>query len=188
MYKRILVPALLILCSFKASFAQTEFGETIKSRIYVGGNFGLGFGTFTNIDISPMAGYNLNKYLSAGLGASWMFYSYRFAGVSERASFYGGRAFGRLVPLPETFPSIFLHGEYETINNERWVENALGAFEFKRTWTPAIHLGGGFRQMAGENSFFTFTVLWNLLDDGTQASSIYGGPLNYRVGFIIGLR
>jgi hypothetical protein len=30
-------------------------------------------------------------------------------------------------------------------------------------------------------------VLWNMLDDGTQASSIYGGPLIYRVGLIVGL-
>jgi hypothetical protein len=57
-----------------------------------------------------------------------------------------------------------------------WKMN-LGAFEFKRAWTPAVPVGAGFKQMAGENSFFTITVLWNLLDDGTQASSIYGGPL-----------
>lgn len=187
MVKRLFL-LLFLLGSMHFSFAQTEFGETTRSRIYVGGNFGLGFGTFTNIDISPLAGYNINKFLSAGLGASWMFYSYRFAGVSERASFYGGRVFGRAVPLPETFPGIFLHAEYETINNERWVENFLGAYELKRTWTPAVHVGGGFRQPAGENSFFTFTIIWNLLDDGTQASSIYGGPLNYRIGFIVGLR
>jgi hypothetical protein len=84
-------------------------------------------------------------------------------------------------------PNIFLHGEIESISRRREVENALGAFELKRVWTPAIPVGAGFRQMAGENSFFSITVLWNLLDDGTQASSIYGGPLLYRVGFIFGL-
>lgn len=169
--------------------AQTEYGETFKSRLYAGGNFGLGFGTFTSIDISPLVGYNINRYFSAGVGASYMFYSYRInPNESERASFYGFRTFGRIVPLPDILPNIFLHGELESINNERWVENVFGAYEFRRTWTPAIPVGVGFRQMAGENSFFNVTILWNLLDDGTQASSIYGGPLIYRVGFIFGLR
>jgi long-subunit fatty acid transport protein len=168
--------------------AQTEYGETFVSRLYVGGNFGLGFGSLTSIDVSPMIGYNINRHFSGGVGATYMYYSYRnYTGESERASFYGGRIFGRIVPLPDMFPNIFLHGEFESINNERWVKNDLGAYEFKRTWTPAVPIGAGFKQMAGENSFFSITVLWNILDDGTQASSIYGGPLLYRVGFIFGL-
>ena len=170
------------------AIAQTEFGETFKSRLYVGGNFGLGFGTFTSIDVSPMVGYNINRHFSGGFGATYIFYSERtLNGKSERSSFYGGRIFGRIVPLPDILPNIFLHGEIESISRLIEVENSMGAFEYKRTWTPAIPVGAGFRQMAGENSFFTVTVLWNLLDDGTQASSIYGGPLLYRVGFIFGL-
>ncbi len=167
--------------------AQTEYGETFASRLYLGGNFGLGFGTFTSIDVSPLVGYNFNRVFSAGVGVTYMYYSYRFGNESERASFYGGRVFARAVPLPEVLPSVFLHGEYESMNNERWVEEKPNQFIFKRTWTPAVPVGLGIRQNAGENSYFTFTVLWNLFDDGTQASSIYGGPLIYRVGMIFGL-
>jgi hypothetical protein len=168
--------------------AQTEYGETFTSRLYVGGNFGLGFGTFTSIDVSPLVGYNFNRVFSAGVGATYMYYQYRLnSGSSERASFYGARVFARAVPLPEILPSIFLHGEYEAINNERWLLSPSGIYEPKRTWTPAVPVGLGIRQNAGENSYFTFTVLWNLFDDGTQASSIYGGPLIYRVGMIFGL-
>jgi hypothetical protein len=169
------------------AIAQTEYGETFASRLYVGGNFGLGFGTFTSIDISPLVGYNFNRVFSAGIGGTYMYYQYRFGNESERASFYGARLFARAVPLPEILPNIFLHGEFESINNERWVEGPIGNFEFKRTWTPALPLGLGLRQQAGENSFFTIMVLWNMLDDGTQQSSIYGGPLIYRVGLIVGL-
>jgi long-subunit fatty acid transport protein len=57
--------------------AQTEYGETLKSRLYVGGNFGLGFGTLTSIDVSPMIGYNINRHFSGGVGATYMYYSYR---------------------------------------------------------------------------------------------------------------
>jgi hypothetical protein len=186
---RIYLVVCLLLFGLQSKLsAQTEFGETVASRIYVGGNFGLGFGTFTSIDISPLVGYNFNRVFSAGIGGTYMYYQYRLsAGSSERASFYGARLFARAVPLPEILPNIFLHGEYESINNERWVEGPIGNFEFKRTWTPAVPVGVGLRQPAGQNSFFTVMVLWNILDDGTQASSVYGGPLIYRVGLIVGL-
>ena len=45
--------------------AQTEYGETLKSKLYVGATFGLGFGTYTNIDVSPMIGYNINRHFSS---------------------------------------------------------------------------------------------------------------------------
>jgi long-subunit fatty acid transport protein len=48
--------------------AQTEYGETLISRLYAGGNFGLGFGTLTSIDVSPMIGYNINRHFSGGVG------------------------------------------------------------------------------------------------------------------------
>jgi hypothetical protein len=182
-----LLAFILLLGSQSTLSGQTEYGETFASRLYFGGNFGLGFGTFTSIDISPLVGYNFNRVFSAGIGGTYMYYQYRFGNDSERASFYGARVFARAVPLPEILPNIFLHGEYESINNERWVEGPIGNFVFKRTWTPALPLGLGLRQQAGENSFFTVMVLWNMLDDGTQASSIYGGPLIYRVGLIVGL-
>ncbi len=186
--KLIRLLAFLILFSAPTMLhAQTEYGETFASRLYVGGNFGLGFGTFTSIDISPLAGYNFNRVFSAGIGGTYMYYQYRYGNDSERASFYGARIFARALPLPEILPNIFLHGEYESINNERWVEGPIGNFEFKRTWTPAVPVGLGLRQPAGQNSYFTIMVLWNMLDDGTQASSIYGGPLIYRVGLIVGL-
>lgn len=168
--------------------SQTEYGETLKSRLYVGGTFGLGIGTVTNIDISPMVGFNINRHFSAGLGTTYMFYSYRYGSINYSSHFYGGRVFGRIVPLPDQLPSIFLHGEYETINNEREIQEDFNSpYILKRTWTPALLIGAGFKQQAGNNSFFTATILYNAIDDGTSANTIYGGPLVYRVGFIFGL-
>lgn len=166
-------------------YSQTDYGETLKSRLYVGGTFGLGFGTYTNIDLSPMIGYNINRHLSGGVGATYMFYSYRYGSESIRGNFYGGRVFTRIAPLPDQLPGLFIHGEYESINNERYVPSNI--FSLTRAWTPAVLIGAGFKQQAGTNSFFTVSVLFNALDDGTQESTIYGGPLIYRVGFIFGL-
>ena len=172
---------LLIICLFSVNLkAQTDYGETVKSRLYVGGTFGLSIGTSSNIDLSPMVGYNINRHLSGGVGMTYMFYSYRNGSESIRGNFYGGRIFTRILPLPDLLPGIFLHGELESINNDI---NPLPP----RVWTPAVLVGAGFRQQAGTNSYFTVSVLYNALDDGTIESTIYGGPLIYRVGFIFGL-
>jgi hypothetical protein len=171
--------------------AQTEYGETFKSRIYVGGSFALGLGNVTSIDISPMAGYNFNRYLSAGAGITYMFYSYNdpFGNSADyRTSFYGARVFARAVPLPDLLRGLFLHAEYESINNERLAEAfPNGPLQLQRTWTPAVLIGPGFRSQMGANSFFTLSLYYNVLDDGTMATSIYSGPIIYRVGFIFGL-
>ncbi len=180
---------LLIICLFSVNLeAQTDYGETLKSRLYVGGTFGLGFGTYTNIDLSPMVGYNFNRHLSGGVGMTYMFYSYRNGSQSIRGNFYGGRIFTRILPLPDQLPGIFIHGEFESINNERYItKNPYTNPELARAWTPAVLVGAGFRQQAGTNSYFTVSVLYNTLDEGTPESTIYGGPLIYRVGFIFGL-
>jgi hypothetical protein len=185
------IRSIILLLTFALSGsiqAQTEYGETFKSRLYVGGNFGLQFGSLTSIDLSPFVGYNINRHFSAGLGMTYMFYSYRFANVNYRSSFYGGRIFTRIRPLPDQLPGLFLHGEYESINNERYVQKDPNSpYVLARAWTPAVLAGLGFRQQAGTNSFFTISILYNVLDDGTAQSSVYGGPLIYRVGFVFGL-
>jgi long-subunit fatty acid transport protein len=168
--------------------AQTNYGEDFKSRLYVGGTFGLGLGTVTNIDLSPMIGYNINDYFSGGVGMTYMFYSYNQPGQDVRTSFYGGRLFLRAVPLPQTLPGLYLHAEIENINNERYIADPVsGFYNLQRAWTPGILVGPGFRQQAGSNSYFTIGLYYNLLDDGTAESSIYNGPIVYRIGFIFGL-
>jgi len=165
--------------------SQTEYGETFKSRIYVGSTFALNLGSYTSLDISPMAGYNFNRYLSAGVGFSYIFYSIRYPSFSQRASFYGTRVFGRAVPFPDALPGLFVHTEAESINNEQYTQ-VSNAVVLKRVWTPAYFLGAGFRQKVGNNSYFTISLLFNLADDGIKPT-VYSNIIVYRIGFIVGL-
>jgi len=182
-----LISFLLALSSFSSLSGQTEYGETLKSRLYLGGTFSLQFGTITNFDVSPMIGYNINRYFSAGVGATYMFYSYRDQFQSYKSHFYGGRVFGRIVPLPQFLPGFFLHTEYETINNERYAQETPNSpYVLTRVWTPAFLAGIGFRQKAGENSYFTINLLYNISDDGTYQGTIYQNVIIPRIGFIYG--
>lgn len=186
----ILISGLLLFFATTAN-AQTEYGESFKSRLYVGADFNVSFGWISLLDISPLAGYNINRHLSAGVGLTYKFYSDRTYNPAFRTNFYGGRGFLRARPFPEGLPGIFIHGEFESVNNERLaLADPLDPYSpliLRREWTPAAFLGVGFRQQAGENSYFTFSLLFNLLDDGNYSSTIYNSPLVPRIGFIYGL-
>jgi hypothetical protein len=41
-----------------------------KDRLFVGGNFGLSFGNYTFINVSPQLGYRFNRFLAAGAGVN----------------------------------------------------------------------------------------------------------------------
>jgi hypothetical protein len=180
--KNLVVIFCILLINLQQTNAQTEFGETPKSKIFIGSTFRLGISNFGSlIELSPYVGYNINSYFSAGLGPSYTFYSERYAGQSYRTHYYGARGFIRILPAPERLPGLFLAAELESINNETSI------FAQTRSWTPAYLVGAGFRQKTGNNSYFTVSLLFNLADDGTAESTIYGGPLVYRVGYMFGL-
>ena len=178
-----------LLLNLQQINAQTEYGETPKSKIFIGSTFRLGISNFGSlIELSPYVGYNINSYFSAGLGPSYTFYSVRNFGQTFRTHYYGARGFFRILPAPERFPGLFLAAELETISNEYFFQDPI-TFEISqaRKWTPAYLVGAGFRQKTGNNSYFTVSLLFNLADDGTVESTIYGGPLVYRVGYMFGL-
>src|SRR5688572_417655 len=123
MFTRILsfIAAGLLVCS--SAKAQTEYGETFKSRLYIGTDFQLGFGPISLIDISPLAGYNINRHLSAGIGLTYIFFSDNTISPAMRTNLFGGRVFTRIVPLPDALPGIYLHVGAESINNKQAVAN-----------------------------------------------------------------
>lgn len=179
---------LLIFSS--GAFAQTEYGETTKSRLFFGGDFRVTASTMGSlIDLGPIAGYNINPYLSVAAGPSYLFYSERIApGKSFRLNFYGGRMLLRLRPLPERLPGLFLQAEGQMINSATYLYDPNTMADIvKRSWAPYALAGIGFRQPAGENSFFTIALLFNFREDASVYSLLNGSPLTYKVGYIFGL-
>jgi len=129
------------------SFAQ----KNTESKFYFGGNFGLMFGQFTVIDISPLVGYKVTERFHVGTGLTYTYYKYKEDGTYNGSTttdgfefsthIYGGRLFTRYYVLD----NLFLHAEDEFINLEL-PDLALYPKEvsLSRQWLNSVLVGGGY--------------------------------------------
>lgn len=74
-----------------------------RSKMFIGGNFGLGFGTYNfNLSLSPQLGYRFNDLFAAGAGINFQYSSlkdYPIAGWKEKYTLAGVNVFGRIYPI-----------------------------------------------------------------------------------------
>jgi hypothetical protein len=110
MKKIILLASLITFTTIaKAQDDETEKKGFQKEKLFVGGNFGLTFGDYTLINISPQIGYRFTKLFAAGVGINGQYVGYRdrdFNGNTLRKvkqGVTGLNVFGRLYPLTSSF-------------------------------------------------------------------------------------
>jgi hypothetical protein len=86
-----------------------------KEKVFFGGNFGLGFGSNqTAINVSPQVGYRFNKFLAAGAGVNFSYYSYKYdwLGYKENFGVAGLNIFGRFYPIEYILLQVQPEGNY----------------------------------------------------------------------------
>lgn len=161
------------------SLSHLSFAE----RSYFGGNLALSFGTNTFIDVSPLWGYMIDRNLSMGLGATYIYLSreyYDFFSnrtIDVKSSLYGGRTFLRY----RVFDQYYFHTEFESINNE--VPRLDGSGTTQREWIPGLFIGAGIFQPAFKRGGVSLFVMYNLLHD--ELKSPYGSAWVIRAGFTL---
>ena len=150
-------------------------------RLRLGGSFGLSFGAVTNINLSPMAGYELTEKLVAGVGVTGMYYKSRF--FNADAFYYGGRGF----LMYSVLPMINVIAEIEGMNVEMDTFIKYDA----RKWIASPMLGASYSQPIGTRFIKAvhFTALYNFnynnqLDDYGNNISPYGSPFVFRITFL----
>src|SRR5688572_11858407 len=76
---------------------EAQYSENFSDRLFFGGNFGLQFGSYTYVDISPMVGYKITERLAAGVGATYIYYSVddHVYNLNYKTHIYGGSIFSR---------------------------------------------------------------------------------------------
>ncbi|MDP4223938.1 MAG: hypothetical protein Q8868_11570 [Bacteroidota bacterium] len=174
----ILFSSLLTVCGQE----QRKEAPPFKDRLFYGGSFGLQFGTFTDISVSPVVGLWALSRINVALGPDFRYY--KFPGF--HTTIYGGKLYTELV-FVEDFNNIiplgvhlglFLHAEDEVLSLESEAFKSP-PYNSNRFLISTILVGGGVRQQMGLKSSLNFTFLWAL---NNSEYGIYGNP-EIRISF-----
>jgi len=174
---------LILSCSVLSAQRQREEPPPIKERLFFGGNFGLQFGTYTDIQVSPVVGIWLLPRLAVAVGPDYRYYRYG----DIRTNIYGGKAYTEFVliqNLNSIIPiggntGIFFHLEDEilSLESEDWKNPPYLTGRFS---VNTLLAGGGISQQLGMRSSMNFMVLWALNE---SIYDIYSIP-EIRISFI----
>jgi hypothetical protein len=180
-----LFTVLLLFVSASMISAQKtrEAAPPLRERIFFGGNFGLQFGSITDIQVSPVIGLWLLPRLAIAIGPDYRFYKDRY----NHTDIYGGKGYIEFVVIQNinsfipigSNTGIFLHAENELLSLESsfWKNTPITSDRFILNTVLA---GGGISQQISRRSSLNIMVLWALND---SQYGVYSNP-EIRVSFI----
>jgi hypothetical protein len=153
-----------ILINFSAFGQQTTPAPTPKSefwqKVRFGGGLGLNFGNnATSVTVAPSAIYDVNQYVSVGLGVQGSYVSLR---DSYKSYIYGGSLIGLINPIEQVQLSV----ELEQLRVNTTFDSSL-SIPARRNWNTALFLGAGYR-----TSNITIGARYNVLYKETD--NVYG--------------
>lgn len=172
----------------KNSEAATKYSTPPKSKsdwkkkFYVGGYLGMSFGSYTNVEISPIIGYNFTRDYSMGFGVIYSYYSYDSGvpGVEKvSSSNWGFRINANYVLLN----FIRLGAEYQYLSVDRWSGslNPDGSLVYEKVPYNILFLGGGINQRVGGNTSLFIMFYYDVLEN-----DYYNDNYIFRVGVSAG--
>jgi hypothetical protein len=134
--------------------------QSFMKRIYVGGFFGLSFGTSTSINLSPLIGYRITPDFNAGIG---VLYNYNSFDYGPPIGKHGYSSWGGRLTLNYTFIDLITIGaeyQYTTVELYNAFENS-----FRDQGVNVLFLGGGIRQRVGRNAFVFIMVYYDVIQE-----------------------
>jgi hypothetical protein len=151
------------------------------SKLRIGGNFGLQFGSYTYVNLSPTVGYLfLKDRLQLGAGPIFIYQSIRYTNNFRQKSFvYGADIYAR----GYVWKGVYLQAQYDLVNKESYYNFG------QRLNVHHLLLGGGYAQPIGNAASFYISMLYNVINND---ESVYQGtfgkiPLILNIGFGIGI-
>lgn len=157
-----------------------------KSKLFFGGNFGLSFGDYTLVNVSPQIGYRFNRYVAAGGGVNFIYSSikYRYSDPSldnrQSQGVAGLNIFGRLYPIEYVMVQLQPELNY-TWGNMKYINQGT-SYKLDNMFVPSLLGGVGGAIPAGRGAFIVM-VEYDLLQN---ARSPYGKNAFVNLGFNIG--
>lgn len=153
--------------------SATKSGGFDWDRVTIGGGFGMTFGDYTIIEVSPTFGYFLTDEFLVGIGGNYTYYEDKIYNFST--SLYGGRLFAEYIFADLPFVA---HAELEVLNVEDFSDRS-------RVNIINPYVGGGIKQNIGGRSYFYIIALWNL-NETPESYALQANPI-IRGGIAIGL-
>lgn len=188
MIKRIL--ALSCICSIICLSANAQDNEIPNQekkgfdpeKLFFGGNFGLTFGDFTFINVSPQVGYRFTPLFSAGTGVNFIYQTNKiyYAGGYEEKSQYGYAGlsvFGRMNPLKFIVLNVQPEMNYVWGSTKIYPNGPEAKQEGK--FIPSLLLGGGVAIPSGRGSMIVM-LQYDVIQDPLTP---YGHSMFFSFGF-----
>jgi hypothetical protein len=178
---------IIMICILQAIKAQEPEGKGgfDKSKLFVGGNLGLAFGTYTIINVAPMVGYQFTPVFAAGVGINYSYYGYNDGYYKYAQSYTGMSLFGRVSPIPQFFLQVqpevnYIWGTQTPTNGNQ----GLPTYKIPTQFVPSLLMGGGAAIPTGPNGAITISVMYDVLQNVYSPyyhQAVYG--FGYSVGF-----
>jgi hypothetical protein len=171
----ILISAFLSYSGADAQRVRSEI-PPLRERLFFGGNFGLQFGTITDIQVSPIVGLWVFPRLAIAAGADYRFYK----DPNYRTDIYGGSTYMQfhfIKDLNSIIPAgihmgFFLHVEDELLSLESSIKQNP-PYTSARFMVNTVLGGGGISQPMGRRSSLDLMFLWVL---NNPDYDVYGNP------------
>lgn len=181
-----IVLVLTAVFSFCQLFAQEEesTGGFQKEKLFAGGNFGLAFGRYTLINLSPQIGYRFNRHFSSGLGLNLVFASEKQNDVygndlSKTTQWITGLSvFTRFYPTQKFLIQVQPEANYR-FGNIKYYQPTETKFKLNAEIVPSLLVGGGLVMPSDRGEFVTI-VLFDVLQ---RDESPYGNRPVLNVGY-----
>jgi hypothetical protein len=173
----------LLFATLSITYGQRtkEQKPPLRERMFFGGSLGLQFGTYTNINVTPIVGLWVRPRIAIAAGPNFTYYKDPY----YETTMYGGNAYVQFVPIKDINNSlpigihmgIFLHLEDEMLSLESAVWDPQNPSD---RFTVNTLLGGfGISQQLGTRSSLNLMFLWTLTDSGY---ALYSNPI-MRISF-----
>ncbi|MEI6948508.1 hypothetical protein V9K67_15040 [Paraflavisolibacter sp. H34] len=170
--KKLAIAFTLLLASV-ASFAQDredreEDGKGFqRNRLFVGGNFGLSFGSYTFINVSPQVGYHFTDHFAAGAGVN-----FQYAGLKEEdgngrtvsktsQGVAGLNVFGRVYPIRQFMFQVQPEANYVFGKDVLYYTDPRQEYKFSKI-VPSLLAGGGLVLPSGRGAMIV-SVFYDVL-------------------------
>jgi len=182
--KKILSLIIILAAFAQCATAQDSDGKGFdKSKLFVGGNLGLAFGTYTIVNVSPLVGYHFTDVLAGGVGLNYSYYGYDDGFYTSKQSYVGMSLFGRVYPIPQLF--IQVQPELNYMWASQVPDGGQNLPQLKTNqFVPSLLMGGGAAIPTGANGAITISVMYDVLQNVWSPyyhQAVYG--FGYTMGF-----